>query len=334
MVRYREANEAVARAVATYPDRLVGAIRLNPLFGEEFVWETVRYFVEERGLGGIKLVARADFYNPASLRVIGPVFEAAAQYDIPILFHSGHPSRDLPSLQGYAARQYPQLKVIIAHIGLHDYLTETILVCKEAPNVFADMSQAWPYDIKAFVRAVGEVERVYFGGCAPNVAVGAARLGARAALVSVVGDDFRTRGYSAWLDERGVDQRAVQLIAGERCGDSFLFRDAGGNSVCISQLGVAARQEEFTPDAATTAAGKVAVITCRFDRFTLRAAELARAGGARVILSGALATAPALAAAFIATSDILVCTEHELTQLVSLLVCDERVRYWRWGYQQ
>ena len=180
-----------------------------------------------------------------------------------------------------------------------------------------------PGDTVQISSPVDEVERVYFGGCAPNVAVGAARLGARAALVSVVGDDFRTRGYSAWLDERGVDQRAVQLIAGERCGHSFLFRDAGGNSVCISQLGFAARQEEFAPDAATTAAGKVAVITCRFDRFTLRAAELARAGGARVILSGALATAPGLAAAFITTSDILVCTEHELTQLISLLVCDE-----------
>ncbi len=126
----------------------------------------MRHFVEERGLGGIKMVARADFYNPASLRVIGPVFEAAAQYDTPILFHSGHPSRDLPSLQGYAARQYPQVKVIIAHIGLHDYLTETILVCKEAPNVFADMSQAWPYDIKAFVRAVG-AERLLYGSDAP-----------------------------------------------------------------------------------------------------------------------------------------------------------------------
>ena len=180
-----------------------------------------------------------------------------------------------------------------------------------------------PGDTVQISSPVDEVERVYFGGCAPNVAVGAARLGARAALVSVVGEDFRTRGYSAWLDERGVDQRAVQLIAGERCGHSFLFRDAGGNSVCISQLGVATRQEEFTPDPATTAAGKVAVITCRFDRFTLCAAELARAGGVRVILSGALATAPALAAAFITTSDILVCTGHELTQLVSLLVCDE-----------
>lgn len=163
---YRQANEAVARAVAANPERLIGAIRLNPLFGEEFVWDTVRYFVEERGLGGIKMVARADFYNPASLRVTGPVFEAAAQYDIPVLFHSGHPGRDLPSLQGYAARQFPQAKVIIAHIGLHDYLTETIIACKEAENVFADMSQAWPYDIKAFVRAVG-AERLLYGSDAP-----------------------------------------------------------------------------------------------------------------------------------------------------------------------
>ncbi len=125
------------------------------------------------------------------------------------------------------------------------------------------------------------------------------------------------------MDERGVDQRAVQLIADERCGHSFLFRDGAGNSVCISQIGVAARQEEYAPDPATLAAAKVAVITYRFDRFTLRGAELARAGGARVILSGALVTAPALAASFIATSDILVCTEHELDQVLTLLGCRE-----------
>ena len=180
-----------------------------------------------------------------------------------------------------------------------------------------------PGDTVQIRSPIDEVERVYFGGCAPNVAVGAAQLGARAALVSVVGDDFRTRGYAAYLDERGVDQRAVQLIADERCGHSFLFRDGAGNSVCISQIGVAARQEEYAPDPATLAAAKVAVITYRFDRFTLRGAELARAGGARVILSGALVTAPALAASFIATSDILVCTEHELDQVLTLLGCRE-----------
>ena len=163
---YREANEAVARAVAKYPDRILGAMRMNPLFGEEFVWSTVKHFVEERGMRGIKMLARVDFYSPTNLTVVGPVFEAAAHYDIPILFHSGHPSRDLPSLQGYAARHFPATRVVIAHMGLHDYVNEAILVCKETPNVFCDMSQAWPYDIKAFVRAVG-AERLLFGSDAP-----------------------------------------------------------------------------------------------------------------------------------------------------------------------
>lgn len=170
---------------------------------------------------------------------------------------------------------------------------------------------------------IDEVERVYFGGCAPNIAVAAARLGVRSALVSVVGEDFRTRGYAAHLDEIGVDRQAVQIIAGERCGHSFLFRDESGNSVCISQIGVAERQENYTPDPTVLAAAFVAVITYRFDRFTLRAAELARAGGAGVMLSGALATAPELVAAFITTADVLVCTEHELDQVLALLGCRE-----------
>lgn len=163
---YSQANETVAQAVDKYPGRLVGAMRLNPLFGEEFVWSTVKHFVENRGLSGIKLVARADFYNPSDLKVMGPVLEAAGQYDIPVLFHSGHPSRDLPSLQAHAAKHYPSTRVIIAHMGLHDYVSETIIACREIPNLYADMSQAWPYDIKAFVRAVGP-DRLLYGSDAP-----------------------------------------------------------------------------------------------------------------------------------------------------------------------
>lgn len=164
-VDYKQANEAVARAVAKYPDRIAGAMRLNPLFGEEFVWETVRCYAE-KGFRAIKMLARVDFYNPASLKVMGPVYEAASKYKMTILFHSGHPSRDLPSLQSYGAKHFPEVKVVIAHMGLHDFLHETIIACKEIPNIYADMSQAWPYDIKAFVHAVG-AERLLYGTDGP-----------------------------------------------------------------------------------------------------------------------------------------------------------------------
>ena len=164
---FTQANEAVARAATKYPDRILGAIRINPLFGEEFVWTTIKHFVEERGMRGLgELVARADFYNPTSSKVVGPMMEAAAYYSIPVMFHSGHASRDLPSLQAYTAKQYPNTTVVIAHMGLHDYITEAIIAAKETPNVYCDMSQAWPYDIKAFVRAVG-AERLMYGSDAP-----------------------------------------------------------------------------------------------------------------------------------------------------------------------
>ena len=159
-------NEAVADLVAQYPDRLIGAIRLNPLFGEKFVWDTIRYFVEERGLRGIKLVSRADFYNPSNLKIVGPVFEAAGHYNITIVYHSGHPSRDIPSLQAFGARHYPDTRVVLAHMGLHDFISDAIIACRELPNVFADMSQAWPYDIKSFVTKVS-AEKLMYGSDAP-----------------------------------------------------------------------------------------------------------------------------------------------------------------------
>lgn len=164
--KFDEANEAVARAVAAHPDRIKGAMRLNPLFGADFIRDRVRHFVEDRRLSGIKLVARADFYRPNDLRVMEPLAEAAAHYQIPLLFHSGHPARDLPSLQAYLAKNFPQTKIIIAHLGLHDYLWEAIIAAQELPNVYCDMSQAWPYDIKAFVKHVGP-HKLLFGTDGP-----------------------------------------------------------------------------------------------------------------------------------------------------------------------
>ena len=162
---YKQANDAVARAVAKYPNRVRGAMRLNPLFGEQFVWESIRHY-SELGFHAIKMLARVDFYNPSSMKVMGPVYEAAQKYKMTILFHSGHPSRDLPTLQAYGAKYYPEVNLVIAHMGHHDYLQETIIACKEIPNVFSDMSQAWPYDIKTFVNVIG-ADRLMFGSDGP-----------------------------------------------------------------------------------------------------------------------------------------------------------------------
>ncbi|MFW6381565.1 MAG: amidohydrolase family protein [Bacillota bacterium] len=181
---YREMNEKVARITAAHPDRVIGTCRINPLFGPDKTRDDLEYFLGEKKLGGIKLVARADFYRPNDLKVMEPVMEKAAKYDVPLLFHSGHPSRDLPSLQGKLASHYPEVRVVIAHMGLHDFFWEAVEAARDYPNVYVDMSQAWPYDIKVFLREVG-AEKMMYGTDSPFQSPRVEQLKVREAVDSV-----------------------------------------------------------------------------------------------------------------------------------------------------
>lgn len=176
-----------------------------------------------------------------------------------------------------------------------------------------------PGDTVQITGSIGAIEATYWGGCAPNNAVAAARLGASAALVSVVGRDFRERGYQGYLEALSVDLRGVIVLEESLCGHSFLFSDPSGDTICLSHLGAAAFQAQQVPHADVLASAKVAIINYTFDDFALGAAQIASAAGGQVIVSGALMTAPDYAAAMARAADILVCTEHELNLLMAHL---------------
>lgn len=176
-----------------------------------------------------------------------------------------------------------------------------------------------PGDTVQITSAISAVETTYWGGCAPNNAVAAAKLGASAALVSVVGRDFRERGYQRYLEDLSIDLRGVAVLEDALCGHSFLFSDRSGDTICLSHLGAAAFQAQQVPHAGALAEAKVAVINYIFDEFTLGAARIASEAGGQVVVSGALMTAPDYAAAMVQAADILVCTEHELNLLMAHL---------------
>lgn len=163
---FNEANGQVGEAVQRYPDRIVGAARINPTFGAQHTKQLVDTYVGEWGCRGIKLVAGYDHYRPNSMDVMSPLLDKAREHGLTVLFHSGDASRDLPSLQAKAAEAYPDVTFVLAHIGMHSFLWEAILACQEHENVFVDMSQAFPFDIKTFVREVG-ADRVAYGSDVP-----------------------------------------------------------------------------------------------------------------------------------------------------------------------
>jgi len=163
---YDKANKLVGEAVEKYPDRLIGVARINPTFGAEHTVKLIDRYVKKWNCRGIKLVAGYDFYRPNDMSVMAPLMEKAEEYDLTILFHSGDAPRDLPSLQAVAAKNFPKVKVVLAHMGMHQFLWEAIIAAQENDNVYVDMSQAFSYDIKIFIRQVS-AEKVMYGSDAP-----------------------------------------------------------------------------------------------------------------------------------------------------------------------
>ena len=163
---YDRANAEIGEAARRYPNQIVGVARINPTFGPEHTQALIDRYVAEWDCRGLKLVAGYDFYRPNDLGVMGPLLDKAEEHDLTVLFHSGDAPRDLPYLQAQAAKAYPKVRFVLAHIGMHSFLHEAILACQEYPNIFVDMSQAYPFDIKTFVRKVS-ADRLMYGSDVP-----------------------------------------------------------------------------------------------------------------------------------------------------------------------
>ncbi len=161
-----------------------------------------------------------------------------------------------------------------------------------------------------------EIDAVHYGDCSANIAAVAARLGLRTGLGMVVGDDFDSSGYRAHLAALGVDLAGVEVRAGERSGHSYNFFDRRNGSFCVSHLGVAAEQGDFTPPRDAIAGARALVVSEMFSPYTLDAIEFAKAEGLLTAINGMVATAGETATRFLAAADILFLSRGEARALL------------------
>jgi fructokinase len=142
------------------------------------------------------------------------------------------------------------------------------------------------------VSSFSEVDcfRPYFGGALANVAVAARRTGSEAGLASGVGDDDWGRWVRDRLEREGVDLEHFHLLEGESTPLALATFDRGGepafriygDSVSAAVEGVEAKLDSAIGGAAALAYGSTTLATAGEGRVTLKARELALAGGARV----------------------------------------------------
>ncbi|MBK9945108.1 MAG: amidohydrolase family protein [Kouleothrix sp.] len=136
-------NDAVATFVRAHPARLIGFMALHP--HDPTCLDEFERCRADLGMRGIKLGANYQNFDPLEARALA-IYERAQAYGLPILFHQGtSPVREAPIRLSYPllmdeiAIRYPNLKIIMAHLG-HPWQVDTCVVIRKHPNVYADVS--------------------------------------------------------------------------------------------------------------------------------------------------------------------------------------------------
>ena len=136
-------DDVTARAVAKYPKKFVGFAAVDPRRPDAM--ELLRHAVEDLGLRGVKFGPIYNGVHLADPRMV-PVYEYCVKHDLPLTMHMGTTyARNAPLEMGRpihvdeVARRYPDLKMVMAHMG-HPWGEECIVVARKHPNVFCEVS--------------------------------------------------------------------------------------------------------------------------------------------------------------------------------------------------
>lgn len=140
---FMSVNDNVAAYVEQYPDRLIGFGSVCPT--EENAVEEVDRLSGNLGLRGLKVSPIYGGWDPLDKRALS-VFARAEILGLPVMIHQGatFPRKAPlkyanPILLEDIALKFPDLKVVIAHMG-HPWEAETIVLIRKQPNFYADIS--------------------------------------------------------------------------------------------------------------------------------------------------------------------------------------------------
>jgi predicted TIM-barrel fold metal-dependent hydrolase len=152
---FRAANDRTLAHAERSGGRFIPFVRLD--LSEEPIEEATRCL--DLGARGIKLHPRAQRFLLNDER-LAPVFELAAERNVPILIHGG---RGLPPIADHLQRlieRYPGSQLIIAHAGIADLGSLAAHFAGKA-GVFFDTSVWSPIDLLSLYHLVSPEQVVY-----------------------------------------------------------------------------------------------------------------------------------------------------------------------------
>jgi predicted TIM-barrel fold metal-dependent hydrolase len=162
-------NRQVAEALDASADGrklFVGCALMNPRLGEEVVKE-LEQAVKEWGFRVAKLMPTLHAYRPVGATA-HPVMRKARELGIPVTIHSGE-SPAHPLEIGVLAESFPDVPIIMDHMGYRSYVGEAIAAAKRASNIYLMTTAVMePHFIRQAVQEIG-ADRVVYGSNGPAV---------------------------------------------------------------------------------------------------------------------------------------------------------------------
>jgi len=168
-------NEYVAEYVSKHKNKLFGFASVDP--NNEQAPSILEYSIKELDLTGLKLGPIYQNFYPDNRKHFS-LYKKADELNIPVLFHQGTSfvpegflDASRPADLDPIARAFPDLKIVIAHMG-HPWIGECIAVVRKHPNMFMDMSalggRPWQfYNAMVLAMEYGVTDKVLFGSDYP-----------------------------------------------------------------------------------------------------------------------------------------------------------------------
>lgn len=173
-------NEYIADYCREHADRMIGFAGIDPTMPDAL--DQVMRVTQELGLLGLTICPAAQDFHPSDTRAMA-VYERAAALRLPIIFYPGthlSPKTKMeyarPHLLDEVARSFPNLKLVVSHLG-YPWVDETLVLLGKHQNVYSDVSgllrRPWvAYD--ALVRAYQfqVIDKLLFGSDFPFTTAG------------------------------------------------------------------------------------------------------------------------------------------------------------------
>lgn len=169
-------NAQIAEYASTHSDRTIAFAGVDPSDPKQAVAD-MRHAAAELGMRGIAVAPAAQDFHPSNSQAM-LVYAEAVELKLPILFHTGiYLARETkleyarPVLLDEVARELPDAKIIVAHMG-YPWTEETVALLAKHPNVFAEISwivsRPWQaYQALAAADQYGVMEKLLFGSGFP-----------------------------------------------------------------------------------------------------------------------------------------------------------------------